>query len=151
MQILKNFAALSTNTRVNVPRLSVAQLARPQTNTSSVKHKKYSAKYLAQQSHVLFDFLFGGIVDVEKFWLDSSRAETGLSRFSYMGAMDGPHSEAIKYHLATRTVTVSTKNHTTEHHLSQEMDFFDFIRSYMKEKGYFHDGKLFLLSYKTLY
>ena len=31
------------------------------------------------------------------FWLDSSRAEAGLSRFSYMGVCDGPHSRVLRY------------------------------------------------------
>jgi para-aminobenzoate synthetase len=39
-------------------------------------------------------------------WLDSSRAEPGLSRFSFMGAPDGPLGRLVRYDVATRTLTV---------------------------------------------
>jgi para-aminobenzoate synthetase len=39
-------------------------------------------------------------------WLDSSRAEAGLSRFSFMGAPDGPLGQLVSYDVATRTLTV---------------------------------------------
>ncbi|WP_158842365.1 aminodeoxychorismate synthase component I [Saccharothrix deserti] len=35
------------------------------------------------------------------FWLDSSRAEPGLSRFSFLGAPDGPDGEVLTYRLDT--------------------------------------------------
>jgi para-aminobenzoate synthetase len=39
-------------------------------------------------------------------WLDSSRAEPGLSRFSFMGAPDGPLGQVVRYDVATRTLAV---------------------------------------------
>jgi para-aminobenzoate synthetase len=39
-------------------------------------------------------------------WLDSSRAEPGLSRFSFMGAPDGPLGQFVRYDVATRTLAV---------------------------------------------
>ena len=39
-------------------------------------------------------------------WLDSSRVEHGLARFSFMGAPDGPLGQVVRYDVATRTVTV---------------------------------------------
>jgi para-aminobenzoate synthetase len=39
-------------------------------------------------------------------WLDSSRAEPGLARFSFMGAPDGPLGHAVRYDVATRGLTV---------------------------------------------
>jgi len=40
------------------------------------------------------------------FWLDSSRAETGLSRFSFMGGVGGPLSAVATYDHAKSEVTV---------------------------------------------
>ena len=39
-------------------------------------------------------------------WLDSSRVEHGLARFSFMGAPDGPLGHVVRYDVATRTLTV---------------------------------------------
>jgi para-aminobenzoate synthetase len=39
-------------------------------------------------------------------WLDSARAEPGLSRFSFMGAPDGPLGRLVRYDVAARTLTV---------------------------------------------
>jgi para-aminobenzoate synthetase len=39
-------------------------------------------------------------------WLDSSRAEPGLSRFSFMGAPDGPLGQVVRYDVATRALAV---------------------------------------------
>src|SRR6188472_769379 len=39
-------------------------------------------------------------------WLDSSRAEPGLSRFSFMGAPDGPLGQIVRYDVATQALTV---------------------------------------------
>src|SRR3954452_2152726 len=39
-------------------------------------------------------------------WLDSSRAEPGLARFSFMGAPDGPLGQVVRYDVAAQTLTV---------------------------------------------
>ncbi|TWP48824.1 aminodeoxychorismate synthase component I [Lentzea tibetensis] len=43
----------------------------------------------------VFADLFGGLDHA--FWLDSSRVEPGLSRFSFLGAPEGPHGEVLTY------------------------------------------------------
>jgi para-aminobenzoate synthetase len=39
-------------------------------------------------------------------WLDSSRVEPGLARFSFMGAPDGPLGQVVRYDVAERVLTV---------------------------------------------
>jgi para-aminobenzoate synthetase len=39
-------------------------------------------------------------------WLDSSRAEPGLARFSFMGAPDGQLGQVVRYDVATQALTV---------------------------------------------
>ena len=39
-------------------------------------------------------------------WLDSSRVEPGLARFSYIGAPDGPLGHVVRYDVATRALTI---------------------------------------------
>jgi para-aminobenzoate synthetase len=46
-------------------------------------------------SAIAFRALFGD--HPHAFWLDSSRAEAGMSRFSFLGAPDGPEDEVLRY------------------------------------------------------
>jgi para-aminobenzoate synthetase len=39
-------------------------------------------------------------------WLDSSRVEPGLARFSFMGAPDGPLGQVVRYDVGTRALTI---------------------------------------------
>lgn len=45
--------------------------------------------------------------DPVAFWLDSSRVESTLSRFSFMGGNDGPHSEVVAYRSAASELTIT--------------------------------------------
>lgn len=62
------------------------------------------------------EWLFFHILNHEpySFWLDSSRIERGLSRFSYMGAYGGPLSQVVKYHTGASNLEV-TRNGITSY------------------------------------
>lgn len=47
------------------------------------------------------------------FWLDSSKIETGMSRFSYIGSNSGPLSKVIRYRIADQQVEVLTNDGST--------------------------------------
>jgi para-aminobenzoate synthetase len=47
-------------------------------------------------------------------WLDSSRAEPGLARFSFMGAPDGPLGQIVRYDVEERALTVERASGTDE-------------------------------------
>lgn len=47
------------------------------------------------------------------FWLDSSLVEHGLSRFSYMGAADGPRSRVLRYDVQRRQLSIEEAGHHT--------------------------------------
>jgi para-aminobenzoate synthetase len=51
-------------------------------------------------------------------WLDSSRADPGLARFSFMGAPDGPLGQVVSYDVASRVVTVDDAGGREELHES---------------------------------
>ena len=55
-------------------------------------------------------------------WLDSSRAEPGLARFSFMGAPDGPLGQVVRYDVATRTLTIERAGRT-EHSRENVFDY----------------------------
>jgi para-aminobenzoate synthetase len=51
-------------------------------------------------------------------WLDSSRAEPALARFSFMGAPDGPLGQVVRYDVGTRLLTVERATGREELHES---------------------------------
>ena len=66
--------------------------------------------------------------DTHAWWLDSSRADSPSSRFSYMGGSGGPLSARVTYDVAAKEVTV-VRGHTVEthsetifDHLQRELD-----------------------------
>jgi para-aminobenzoate synthetase len=72
----------------------------------------------AGDAYQLLELTIPGAVDTEAaytelfgssqyaFWLDSSRVEPGLSRFSFLGDASGPLSEVLTYRLADNAVLV---------------------------------------------
>jgi para-aminobenzoate synthetase len=91
------------------------------------------------------------------FWLDSSRVEPGLSRFSFLGDASGPLSEVLTYRLADHAVLVRnaagahTENGTifdvldrrlTERRLTDPGLPFDFTSGYVGYFGYELKGDL---------
>ncbi|RCX17336.1 para-aminobenzoate synthetase [Fontibacillus phaseoli] len=56
--------------------------------------------------------------DVYSFWLDSSKTDQGLARFSYMGNTSGRFSQTVKYEVSRKIVTVTSRGITTEHRMT---------------------------------
>ncbi|BCJ36275.1 hypothetical protein Athai_37780 [Actinocatenispora thailandica] len=59
---------------------------------------------VAVDTEAAFEALFAGSPDC--FWLDSSRVEPGLSRFSFLGDASGPLAETLTYRVGDAGVTV---------------------------------------------
>jgi para-aminobenzoate synthetase len=51
-------------------------------------------------------------------WLDSSRAEPGLARFSFIGVPDGPLGQVVRYDVAERVLSVDRADGREERHES---------------------------------
>ena len=64
------------------------------------------------------------------FWLDSSLLADGLSRFSFLGASDGPLSKLLTYEVATRRLTSVQRGVRTQ---STCTSLFDALREELKE------------------
>ncbi|CAH1202724.1 Isochorismate synthase MenF [Paenibacillus plantiphilus] len=54
----------------------------------------------------VFTELYAG--EPYSFWLDSSRTENGMARFSYMGAFGGPYSQRLSYRANTGELEIVT-------------------------------------------
>lgn len=85
------------------------------------------------------------------FWLDSSRHEPGLSRFSYMGDVTGPHAHVLRCWAAEKRLSITRDGKTTTHtgdvldHIERELSAktvsvesvpFDFAGGYVGYLGY---------------
>ncbi|NEQ05814.1 MAG: aminodeoxychorismate synthase component I [Moorea sp. SIO4E2] len=62
-------------------------------------------------SERVFVHLFGS--QPTAFWLDSSRVEPGLSRFSFMGDGTGPNSLLVQYSITDQKLTINCSGQTT--------------------------------------
>jgi para-aminobenzoate synthetase len=97
--LLQNFRDL-TRSQARRPARAPRRPARPAAGVR-VHHRTLAAWCDPEAAFVA---LFG---DHDRaVWLDSSRAEPGLSRFSFMGAPDGPLGQFVRYDVATRTLAV---------------------------------------------
>jgi para-aminobenzoate synthetase len=65
------------------------------------------------------------------FWLDSSRVEEGLSRFSFMGGDGGPNAALLRYDIRNRSAVL--REHGSER--SVDMEFFEFLKSWLNARS----------------
>ncbi|RCJ33260.1 aminodeoxychorismate synthase, component I [Nostoc punctiforme NIES-2108] len=91
------------------------------------KFELYTRKLdICPNTEQIFVQLFGDAANV--FWLDSSRVELGLSRFSFMGDGSGVNSLLVRYHTQTQELIITQSDtviHRTEsifEYLKQEID-----------------------------
>ncbi len=88
-------------------------------HTFEVHSRRLAGTFDAEQTFVA---LFG--TEHHAFWLDSSRVEEGLSRFSYMGAAGGPSGLHASYHSDTRDLAI-TEGGITWHRTRSIFDFLE--------------------------
>ncbi|MHC5764314.1 MAG: aminodeoxychorismate synthase component I [Nostoc sp.] len=91
------------------------------------KFELYTRKLdICPNTEQIFVQLFGDAANV--FWLDSSRVELGLSRFSFMGDGSGVNSLLVRYHTQTQEIIITQSDtviHRTEsifEYLKREID-----------------------------
>jgi len=76
----------------------------------------------------VFTQLFGDKVNT--FWLDSSRYEPGLSRFSFMGDNSGVHSLLVEYQTQNQEIKITQGGKITTYHES----IFDYLQREIKNR-----------------
>lgn len=114
-ELISNFAALaghpptppvreSVNLTVPEPRPAEDDLPHPEARAGNWKLTGRALR-LRANPEVLFSVLFGS--SASGFWLDSSMAQPGLSRFSFMGDTAGPLSETLTYSAGDGNVIVT--------------------------------------------
>ncbi|MEU2779524.1 aminodeoxychorismate synthase component I, partial [Streptomyces sp. NPDC007162] len=112
-EILQNFAGLTRRTR-HEPRPSAAAtvtataLSGDTTGAVGGLGTISTVVPTAADSEAVFRKLFDNVPYC--FWLDSSRVERGLSRFSFLGDTSGPLSEVLTYRTGSGAVEVRDAN-----------------------------------------
>ncbi|NET01483.1 MAG: aminodeoxychorismate synthase component I [Sphaerospermopsis sp. SIO1G1] len=76
----------------------------------------------------VFTQLFGDKVNT--FWLDSSRYEPGLSRFSFMGDSSGVHSLVVEYQTQNREIKITQAGKTT----TNKESIFNYLHRELKNR-----------------
>ena len=76
----------------------------------------------------MFVHLFGKSPNA--FWLDSSRVEPGLARFSFMGDGSGENSLLIRYHTLSQELTVANSNTITR----RKEGIFEYLKRELEQR-----------------
>jgi len=77
----------------------------------------------------IFVHLFGQVSHA--FWLDSSRVEPGLSRFSFMGDGNGENSLLVHYYTRSPEIIITEANQVTR----RQESIFDFLKSELERRS----------------
>ncbi len=80
-----------------------------------------------------FVHLFGE--DINAFWLDSSRVEPGLSRFSFMGGSGGPNSLVVRYCTQSQELTITQSGKV----ISFQESIFEYLKREINRRHYQSD------------
>jgi len=87
------------------------------------KFEVHSRKlHICPNTEQIFVHLFGQATNA--FWLDSSRVEPGLSRFSFMGDGNGENSLLVRYHTQRQELTIAQSDCVTHRRES----IFDYLK-----------------------
>lgn len=109
----------------NIPEISIVPRGMSREMSTALPTVKVLSRKLLNfvEPEEVFQHFFAE--EAYAFWLDSSRVESDLSRFSFMGATNGPLSKVIKYDSKTQLVQISDAQGQTE--LTE--DIFNYIDS----------------------
>lgn len=106
LSLVSNFNRLTTALTGAQRREPPRRRGRPRPTTSAAPHLSVHARGMPvwREPEDVFVGLYG---DARRaFWLDSSRVELGLSRYSFVGAADGPYSDVARYDVKAGSVSV---------------------------------------------
>jgi para-aminobenzoate synthetase len=126
MDLLGNFARLSRKWREHNPARPRSPRRRAQEPVTPGGDEKMLRVLVAQQAtsaptELVFQSLFGS--SRHSFWLDSSRRDNELCRFSFLGDSAGPLARVAYGDVWRGTVTVHSQRHSEVHHIG----FFDWL------------------------
>lgn len=137
-EITEQFIEQNNRNQKQLPKKNSRKVFPISINSSSQKQNQefeiYSKKlgYYADAEQA-FVHLFGE--DANAFWLDSSRVEPGLSRFSFMGGSGGSNSLVVRYRTQLQELTITQSGKVTR---SQE-SIFEYLKREINRRRYQSD------------
>lgn len=123
--LLANFARLAAPVRRRRRRVPTPAAAPGRSQPARAPHLHASTRrfpYAADTPHA-FSTLFAGSRNA--FWLDSSRVEDGLSRYSFLGESSGALAEVLGYDVRSGVVTVTSGDAEPERVRASVFDVLD--------------------------
>ncbi len=126
MDLLNNFARLSREwrehnpARPRGPRRPAREPVTPRSEEKTLR-VLVALQATSAPTEVVFQSLYGS--SPRSFWLDSSRLDNELCRFSFLGDSTGPLARVAYGDVWRGTVTVHSQRHTEVHHIG----FFDWL------------------------
>lgn len=149
LRLLRNFHDLTLAATARRPSAAAATQASAQQTPAGVASRHYTALVSTLDTAVDTEAAFVGLFadSTDAFWLDSSRVEQGLSRFSFLGDGSGPLSETVRYRVDEGVVRVGSTSHRESvfAYLQRELRRrvidapplpFDFVGGYVGYFGY---------------
>ena len=132
-EIFNNFRNITANFyNYQIPENTNHQnilLPKKHQNHQQQQYQVYSKKLdIYPDAEQVFTQLFGDKVNT--FWLDSSRYEPGLSRFSFMGDNSGVHSLLVEYQTQNQEIKITQGGKITTYHES----IFDYLQREIKNR-----------------
>ena len=88
-------------------------------------HAKFRSFAVDLNTEVLFHALAAQHPGAPLFWIDPDQTSGNGSRYTIMGAADGPNSQTIRYHVEQRKALIRTGNRTEERH---DVDIFALLK-----------------------
>ncbi len=117
-QLIENFSAITSDFWADRPQREASPKMRASRHFSIVPSRTKSYPVSKETEYAVHSRKFDLLYDPEQvffhlykdepfaFWLDSSRVEEGLSRFSIMGSATGPLSQIVQYDTLLKKVDV---------------------------------------------
>ncbi len=107
-QFISNNQAETTTNKKIIPPITTKNLPAQPNQDLIVYNQKLNYYPDAEQTFV---HLFSQ--EINAFWLDSSRVEAGLSRFSFMGGNGGKHSLLVRYSIQNQELIINQSGKIT--------------------------------------
>ncbi|WP_243791893.1 aminodeoxychorismate synthase component I [Saccharopolyspora gloriosae] len=100
----------------------------------------YTAHVVTLPSEINADAAFAELfaASADAFWLDSSRVQPGLARFSYLGDAAGPLAEVLRHHVGPGQESIfdRLRRELARRHVRAPRLPFDFVGGYIGYFGY---------------
>jgi para-aminobenzoate synthetase len=128
-RLLRNFLELSEEWCAELARREAVGHAAPGSRAGLSRPFSLHAECVDSAAHAESVFIAAFSPSETSFWLDSSLAEPGRARFSFMGDATGPHAQVLTYWTAPRELLVRRGTVVQ----TRRESIFDYLRDHLPD------------------